>query len=75
MFYQGYGQTNINQIAITYYRYERIIMDIAKDCEVIFQSEEGEETRKEALEDLKNKFLPDSYIEIAYQSDRKLKGV
>lgn len=73
MFYQGYGQTKINQIAITYYRYERIIMDIVDDCDLIFLSNEGEENRKAALEDLKNKFLPNSYIEIAYQSDKVLK--
>lgn len=75
MFYQGYGQTHINQIALAYYRYERIIMDIADDCDIIFRSDEGEETRRGALEDAKNKFLPDSYIEIAYQSDQKLKGI
>ena len=75
MFYRGYGQTDINQIAITYYRYERIIMDIVDDCEIVFLSEEGHETRKEALEDVANKFLPDCYIEIAYQSDKKLKGL
>jgi spectinomycin phosphotransferase len=74
MFFQGYGQTDINQIGITYYRYERIIMDIVDDCDIIFQSDEGEETRKDVLEDAKNKFLPDSYIEIAYRSDKKLKG-
>jgi spectinomycin phosphotransferase len=73
MFYQGYGQTDINQIAITYYRYERIIMDIADDCDIIFQSDEGEETRKDVLEDAKNKFLPDHYIEIVYRSDHKNK--
>lgn len=75
MFYQGYGQTNVNQIALTYYRYERIIMDIADDCDIIFQSDEEEETRKDVLEDAKNKFLPDSYIEIAYRSDKKLKNI
>ena len=75
MFYQGYGQTEINQIALTYYRYERIITDIADDCDIIFQSDEGEETRKGVLEDAKNKFLPDSYIEIAYRSDQKLKDI
>jgi spectinomycin phosphotransferase len=73
MFYQGYGQTDINQIALTYYRYERIIIDIAEDCDIIFRSNEGDETLKDALEDLTNKFLPNSYIEIAYRSDQKLK--
>ena len=73
MFYQGYGQTNINQIAIAYYRYERIITDIADDCDLIFLSDEGTENRAAALEDLKNKFSPNSYIDIAYQSDKVLK--
>lgn len=73
MFYQGYGQTNINQIAITYYRYERIIVDIVDDCSLIFGSDDGEELQKAALEDLKNKFLPDCYLDIAYRSDMILK--
>jgi spectinomycin phosphotransferase len=41
MFYRGYGRTEVNQTALTYYRYERIIMDIADDCDIIFRSEEG----------------------------------
>ena len=72
MFYQGYGQTYINPIAIAYYRYERIIMDIADDCDIILLSDEGEENRTAALEDLKNKFLPNSYIEIAHQTQTSL---
>jgi hypothetical protein len=36
-------------------------------------SSEGEENRKAALEDLRIKFLPNSYIEIAYQADKVLK--
>jgi spectinomycin phosphotransferase len=74
MFYQGYGETNINQIAIAYYRYERIVLDIVDDCHIIFLSDEGEENQAGALEDLKNKFLPDSYIAIAYQSDKVSKN-
>jgi spectinomycin phosphotransferase len=74
MFYQGYGETQINQIAIAYYRYERIILDIVDDCDLIFLSDEGEEIQATALEDLKNKFLPNMYIEIAYQSDNVSKN-
>jgi spectinomycin phosphotransferase len=70
MFYQGYGQTIINQSAIAYYRYERIIEDIAVYCEQIFSSNEGGEDRIEALENLKSNFLPNGTIEIAYQSDK-----
>jgi spectinomycin phosphotransferase len=74
MFYKGYGETNVDQVAIAYYRYERIILDIVDDCDLIFLSDEGEEIQTAALEDLKNKFLPDSYIEIAYRSDKVSKN-
>jgi spectinomycin phosphotransferase len=70
MFYQGYGEANINEIAMAYFRYERIILDIADDYYLLFLSDEGEEIQAAALEDLNNKFLPDSYIEIAYRSDK-----
>jgi len=72
MFYQGYGQTNINEIAIAYYRYERIIEDIAIYCEQFFFSGEGGEDRKQSLEYLKSNFLPNGTIQRAYQSDKTL---
>ena len=68
LFYQGYGQTNINQIAIAYYRCERIIEDIAVSCKQIFLSNEGGKDRKKSLEDVKSNFLSNSTIEAAYQS-------
>ncbi len=70
MFYQGYGPTNINQIAIAYYRCERIIEDIAVYCEQIFLSDEGGEDRKESLKNVKSNFLPNGTIEMAYQSNK-----
>ena len=73
MFYQGYGQTNINQNAIAYYRYDRILNDMAEDCQLILLSDEEEENRKEALEDIKSMFLPNGKIEMAYRSDKVFK--
>jgi spectinomycin phosphotransferase len=72
MFYKGYGQTNINQIAIVYYRYERIIEDIAVFCEQIFLSEEGGKDRKKSLGYLKSNYLPNSTIEVARKSDKAM---
>ena len=69
LFYQGYGQTRVNPMAIAYYRYERIIEDIAVYCEQIFLSDEGGEDRKQAVENLKSNFLPNNTIEIAYRAD------
>jgi spectinomycin phosphotransferase len=73
MFYQGYGQTDINQNAIAYYRYDRIFNDIAEDCRVIFLLDQGEQYRKRALEDIKSMFLPNGKIEMAYRSDTMFK--
>lgn len=73
MFYKGYGQTNINQNALAYYRYDRILNDMAEDCHLISLPDEEEENRKEALEDVKSMFLPNGKIEMAYRSDKVFK--
>jgi len=70
LFYQGYGQTNINQNAIAYYRYDRILNDMAEDCQLIFLSDEDAENLKEALDDIKSMFLSNGKIEMAYRSDK-----
>lgn len=73
LFYRGYGQTQIDPIALAYYRYERIIQDIAAFCERIFSTNEGGEDREQSLQYLKSNFLPNSTIEIAYKSDKTLR--
>ena len=70
LFYQGYGQTPINPIAMAYYRYERIIEDIAVFCKQIFLSDAGGADRKQSLEYLKSNFLPNGTIELAGQFDK-----
>ena len=70
MFYRGYGRTDINQTAIAYYRYERIIEDIAIFCDQIFLSDEGSLDREQALEHVKSNYLPNSTIEVAQASDQ-----
>jgi spectinomycin phosphotransferase len=69
LFYQGYGQTQIDPIALAYYRYERIIQDIAVYCEQLFLTDEGGEDREQALRYLASNFLPGGTIEIAYRAD------
>jgi spectinomycin phosphotransferase len=70
LFYRTYGQAQIDPIALAYYRYERIVQDIAVYCEQLFLTNEGGEDREQSLHYLKSNFLPDSTIEIAYQSDK-----
>ncbi len=74
-FYQGYGETKINQDAICYYRFERIIQDIGDYCEYIFLSDEGGIDRMQCFEQLQSVFLPNGAIERAYQSDKRKKAL
>ena len=73
LFYRGYGQTQIDPIALAYYRYERIIQDIAVYCEQIFLTNEGGKDREQSLRYLMSNFQPNNTIEIAYQSDKTLR--
>jgi spectinomycin phosphotransferase len=70
LFYQGYGENKVNQMAIAYYRYERIVEDIAVECEQILAADDRGEDRRQALEYLKSNFLPEGTIERAYHIDR-----
>ena len=70
LFYQGYGQVPVNQVAIAYYRYERIIQDIAEYCEQILESEGEGEDRVWAIETLKANFAPKNVLDLARQLDQ-----
>lgn len=69
-FYHGYGQTQIDPFALAYYRYERIIQDIAAYCEQLFLTNSGGADREQSLRYLKSNFLPNGTVEVAYQSDK-----
>ena len=74
LFYQAYGQTDINWQAIAYYRCERIIEDIAIYCEQLLLTDNGGEDREQSLHYLKSNFLPNGTIEIARRSDKTAQG-
>lgn len=68
LFYKGYGEVEINQDIIAYYRFERIIQDIGDYCEYIFLSDDVGEGRMQCLEHLQPVFLPNGAIERAYDA-------
>jgi spectinomycin phosphotransferase len=70
LFYQGYGRTQVDAAALAYYRYERIVEDIAVICNQIFMTDEGGEDRRQQFGYLKSNFLPDNTIDIASRSDK-----
>ena len=74
LFYQGYGQTNINNAAIAYYRFERIIQDIGEYCEHIFLTKADKKDKTQSLNHLQSNFMPGGTIERALLSDKKIES-
>ena len=70
LFYQGYGDVEIDWRALAYYRYERIIVDIAEFCKQLLRSNEGGKDRQQSYHYFTSSFLPGHVVEIAFQSDR-----
>jgi spectinomycin phosphotransferase len=69
LFYQGYGPAQVNQAALAYYRYERVIQDIAAFGEQILLTEAGGEDREQGYVYFTSNFLPGHEIDLAQQTD------
>jgi len=65
VFYEGYGKTQIDFPLMAYYRYERVIEDLAAYGEQLLLTDEGGADREEAYERFTGNFEPGSTIEIA----------
>ena len=68
VFYEGYGKTEINRVALAYYRYERVIEDLVVICEQLLSTDEGGADRERSLGWFIGNFEPGSTIEIADKS-------
>lgn len=69
LFFQGYGEANIDAVILAYYRYERIVEDIAVSCDHILQTDASNEERALSLYYLKSNFRPNSTIAQARRAD------
>lgn len=72
LFYQGYGDTEIELTALAYYRYERIIQDIAAYCEEILLTEGDNPDREQGLRYFASQFFPNEVVDIAHQTYQML---
>lgn len=70
LFYQGYGETEINLAALAYYRYERIIVDLVEFCQQLLISDEGGTDREEAYRWFTYNFEPGKTIDRARRTQR-----
>jgi spectinomycin phosphotransferase len=71
-FYEGYGETKINLLALAYYRYDRILNDFAAYCEALLLTEAGGADREPSYETFVRNFDPGNTIEIANKTYKLL---
>ena len=67
-FYEGYGKTEIDLAVLAYYRYERVIEDLAVICEQILSTDEGGADRERSYGWFTSNFEPGGTIGIADQT-------
>ena len=63
----------VDPAALAYYRYERIVQDIAIYCEQLLLTCAGGADREQSLRYLESNFLPGGTIEITNRAD-KIRG-
>lgn len=68
LFFEGYGPVEIDPVGVAYYRFERIVEDIAVFAEQMLLSNEGGDDRAQGLSYVKSNFQPGGTIERAYAS-------
>lgn len=68
-FYRGYGATVLDPIALAYFRYERILEDIALYCDDIWSSTDDGADRHQALVYLQSNYRPGGPIGTAIAAD------
>ena len=73
IFYEGYGKAEIDLKVLAYYRYERIIEDLAAYGEQLLLTDEGGSDREQAYKRFTGNFEPGSTIEIAETTDQPRK--
>ena len=72
LFYRGYGPVQVDPTALAYYRYERIIQDLAIFCQQLLLSSAGGEDREQAFQYLASNFLLGGTIEAADRAAKAL---
>ncbi|HZH03930.1 MAG TPA: phosphotransferase, partial [Myxococcaceae bacterium] len=68
LFYRGYGAVSIDPVALAFYRFERIVEDVAVFGEQLLSAADGGDA-DQALQFFLNQFRPNDVVEIARASD------
>lgn len=68
LFYEGYGNTSIDKTALAYYRFERIVEDIAIYTQELLINADSPKDREEMYGHFVDMFKPRGVIELAFRS-------
>lgn len=68
LFYEGYGDGMVDKTALAYYRFERIVEDIAVYTHELLLSEESPKDREEMYGHFVDMFKPRGVIDLAFRS-------
>ncbi len=70
LFFQGYGETSVDPLALAYYRYARAVEDIGDYGEEVFlRPDLGPGAKRAAVEGFMSLFTPGSIVSLAFASD------
>jgi spectinomycin phosphotransferase len=68
LFYEGYGPAAIDLEALAYYRYQRIVDDLAAYGAQIFEVRTSPEDRRDGLRRFMGNWLPGHVLDVAHQT-------
>jgi spectinomycin phosphotransferase len=71
IFYEGYGKTEVNMTALTYYRHERIVEDIALFSQEVLFTQAKNEDKLVMCKHFMGMFEPRGVVEIAFETDKE----
>jgi spectinomycin phosphotransferase len=69
-FYEGYGDVEVDQAVIAYYRYEWVVQEFGDyAARVLVMDDVGDETRADAVRGFQQLFDPGDVVDQAYEAD------
>ena len=75
IFYKGYKNTEINRVILAYYRYERIVEDVAIYCQSLLFATVKDEDKLEIYKHFIDMFAPRGVVDIAFETDERLETI
>ncbi len=74
-FWDGYGERAIDWVALTYFRWERVVQDLIEDARlVVFRDDLGEESKADAAQAFAATFAAGNNLAAAYAAAAHLPG-